>query len=181
MPYFPQSPWQPAFYFLSLRICVFQGPYIVNSCSICPSVFDLFYSVWCLQGSSHCSMYQSFLPFKGFIIFHSVCVPHLVDFWGASILSLVSIMLPQTLVYKYLFESLLSILLCTYEEVELLDHVVIQRVSQVAQWWRICLLMQEMPETLRSLGWEDPLEGEMVTHSSILARKISWTEEPSGL
>ena len=31
-------------------------------------------------------------------------------------------------------ESLLSILLCTYEEVELLDHVVIHRVSQVAQW-----------------------------------------------
>ena len=33
----------------------------------------------------------------------------------------------------------------------------------------------------RSLGWEDPLEKEMATHSSILAWKISWTEEPSGL
>ena len=32
-----------------------------------------------------------------------------------------------------------------------------------------------------SLGWEDPLEKEMVTHSSILAWKISWTEEPGGL
>ena len=31
------------------------------------------------------------------------------------------------------------------------------------------------------LGWEDPLEKEMVTHSSILAWKISWTEEPGGL
>ena len=31
------------------------------------------------------------------------------------------------------------------------------------------------------LGWEDPLEEEMATHSSILAWKISWTEEPSGL
>ena len=30
---------------------------------------------------------------------------------------------------------------------------------------------------VRSLGWEDPLE-EMATHSSILAWKISWTEEP---
>ena len=32
-----------------------------------------------------------------------------------------------------------------------------------------------------SLGWEDPLQKEMVTHSSILAWKISWTEEPGGL
>ena len=31
------------------------------------------------------------------------------------------------------------------------------------------------------LGWEDPLEKEMVTHSSILAWKFSWTEEPGGL
>ena len=30
-------------------------------------------------------------------------------------------------------------------------------------------------------GWEDPLEKEMATHSSILAWKISWTEEPGGL
>ena len=32
-----------------------------------------------------------------------------------------------------------------------------------------------------SLGWEDPLEEGMATHSSILARKIPWTEEPGGL
>ena len=34
---------------------------------------------------------------------------------------------------------------------------------------------------VQSLGWEDPLEKEMATHSSILACKISWTEEPGGL
>ena len=34
---------------------------------------------------------------------------------------------------------------------------------------------------VRSLGWEDPLEKEMATHSGILAWKISWTEEPGGL
>ena len=34
---------------------------------------------------------------------------------------------------------------------------------------------------VRSLGWEDPLEKEMATHSSILAWKISWTEGPGGL
>ena len=33
---------------------------------------------------------------------------------------------------------------------------------------------------VQSLGWEDPLEEEMATHSSILAGKISWTEEPVG-
>ena len=32
-----------------------------------------------------------------------------------------------------------------------------------------------------SLGQEDPLEKEMTTHFSILARKIPWTEEPGGL
>ena len=42
--------------------------------------------------------------------------------------------------------------------------------------------MQEMQEAwVESLGWEDPLEEEMATHSSILAGKISWTEEPGGL
>ena len=32
-----------------------------------------------------------------------------------------------------------------------------------------------------SLGWEDPLEEGMVIHSSILAWRIPWTEEPGGL
>ena len=37
-------------------------------------------------------------------------------------------------------------------------------------------------ETLvRSLGWEDPLEKEMATHSNILAWKTLWSEEPGGL
>ena len=34
---------------------------------------------------------------------------------------------------------------------------------------------------VRSLGWEDPLEREMATHSSILAWKILWTEKCSRL
>ena len=39
-----------------------------------------------------------------------------------------------------------------------------------------------VPETqVRSLGWEDPLEEEMATHSSTLAWKIPWTEEPGRL
>ena len=42
--------------------------------------------------------------------------------------------------------------------------------------------MQEMQERwVRTLGWEDPLEEEMATRSSILAWKIPWPEEPGGL
>ena len=39
-----------------------------------------------------------------------------------------------------------------------------------------------MEETqVQSLGWEDPLEEEMATHSHILDWEIPWTEEPGGL
>ena len=34
---------------------------------------------------------------------------------------------------------------------------------------------------VQSLVWEDPLEEEMAAHSKILAWRIPWTEEPSGL
>ena len=52
----------------------------------------------------------------------------------------------------------------------------------MVQLLRICLPMQEMQEPwVRSLGWEDPLEEEMATHSSIHAWEILWTEEPGSL
>ena len=42
--------------------------------------------------------------------------------------------------------------------------------------------MQETWETqFQSLGWEDPLEKEMTTHSSILACKTPWTRKPGRL
>ena len=42
--------------------------------------------------------------------------------------------------------------------------------------------MQEREETwVPSLGWEDPLEEGMATHSNILPWEIPWTEEPGGL
>ena len=42
-------------------------------------------------------------------------------------------------------------------------------------------MQEETQETqVRSLGGEDPLEKEILTHSSILASKISWTKEPGG-
>ena len=53
------------------------------------------------------------------------------------------------------------------------------RASLVAQ------MVKNLPAVLetrfRSLGWEDPLEKGMVTHSSALAWRIPWTEEPGRL
>ena len=41
--------------------------------------------------------------------------------------------------------------------------------------------LRAMQETqVQSLGWEDPLEKRMATHSSILAWRIPWTEKPGG-
>ena len=51
--------------------------------------------------------------------------------------------------------------------------------SLVAQRIKRLPAMQEI--RVQSLGWEDPLEKEMATHSSILAWRIPWTEEPGGL
>ena len=50
--------------------------------------------------------------------------------------------------------------------------LVAQRVKNLLAMWETWV---------RSLGWEDPLEKEMATHSSILAWRIPWTEEPGGL
>ena len=50
----------------------------------------------------------------------------------------------------------------------------------VAQTVKSLPVVQETQEMwVQSLGWEDPLEKDMVTHSSILAWEIPWTEEPS--
>ena len=60
-----------------------------------------------------------------------------------------------------------------------LTNIYIIYASLVAQRLKHFPTMQET--WVRSLGWEDPLEKEMATHSSILAWRIPWTEEPGGL
>ena len=62
------------------------------------------------------------------------------------------------------------------------------RFTGTFQWWRVSLVAQTvkrlstMRETwVRSLRWEDPLEKETATHSSIHAWKIPWTKEPGRL
>ena len=51
--------------------------------------------------------------------------------------------------------------------------------SLMAQWVKNLPVVQET--WVQSLGQEDPLEKGMATHSSILAWRIPWTEEPSRL
>ena len=55
----------------------------------------------------------------------------------------------------------------------------LEKSSLVAQTVKRLSAMQEIQ--VRSLGWEDPLEKEMATHSSTLAWKIPWMEEPGRL
>ena len=47
--------------------------------------------------------------------------------------------------------------------------------------WMVKGLPAVQETQVQSLGREDPLEKEMATHSSILARRIPWMEEPGGL
>ena len=57
--------------------------------------------------------------------------------------------------------------------------MVVDGASLVVQMVKLLPAMQEMQ--VQSLGWEDPLKKEMATHSSTLAWKIPWTEEPGRL
>ena len=59
------------------------------------------------------------------------------------------------------------------------SYVVREGASLEAQLVKNLTAMQETG--VRSLGREDPLEEEMASHSRVLAWRIPWTEEPSGL
>ena len=59
------------------------------------------------------------------------------------------------------------------------EHVCASFRSLVAQWVKNLPAMQEI--WVQSPGQEDPLEKELASHSSILAWRIPWTEEPGGL
>ena len=61
----------------------------------------------------------------------------------------------------------------------LASSLILLRTSLVAQMAKNLLAMQET--WVQSLSWEDPLEEGMATHSSILAWRIPWTEDPGGL
>ena len=58
------------------------------------------------------------------------------------------------------------------DDIQICSSLVAQRIKHLPAMWET---------RVRSLGWEDPLEKEMETHSSILAWRIPWREEPGGL
>ena len=63
-----------------------------------------------------------------------------------------------------------------------MSYTIFHGASPMAQWVKNLPAMRESQETwVRSLGWEDPLEESMATHSSILTQRIPWTEEPGRL
>ena len=63
-------------------------------------------------------------------------------------------------------------------QLQLLQHYLLV-LSLVAQMVKRLSAMQET--WVQTLGWEDALQKEMAAHSSILAWRILWTEEPGGL
>ena len=69
-----------------------------------------------------------------------------------------------TKAYKHTY---ITILKCIYIYIHFIVYIKNLPAMQETQVW--------------SLGWEDPLEKEMASHSSVLGWKISWTEEPGGL
>ena len=81
--------------------------------------------------------------------------------------------LPMLLLYFWLIHSCLKLLTAVMNCSSLF------RASLVAQIVKNLPAVQET--WVWSLGWEDPLEKGMAAHSSILAWRISWTEEPGGL
>ena len=64
-------------------------------------------------------------------------------------------------------------------EVHYSVHYIIHNTSLVAQTVKRLSAVQET--RVQALGWEDPLEKEMAAHSSTLAWKIPWMEEPCRL
>ena len=75
-----------------------------------------------------------------------------------------------------LFSSLMNSVNPQYVFTAYLNKLLLIRASLVAQ--RVKRLPAMLETRVRSLGWEYPLEKEMATHSSILAWRIPWTEEP---
>ena len=81
---------------------------------------------------------------------------------------------------SYIHEVYILINFCAFSlNFFLINKGVSAKASVVAQMVKNLFVMQEIWAQI--LGWEDPLVKGMATHSSILAGRIPWTEEPGGL
>ena len=80
------------------------------------------------------------------------------------------------------FSKFAGILSAALSQHHLLGFEIAQLEFRASLVARTLQHLPPMRETrVRSLGQEDPLEEKMATHSSILAGRIPWTEEPDGL
>ena len=109
-----------------------------------------------------------------------------LSYW-LPLLSLLSIL--ATWLWVYLSESISSFLKQGYKNCHLGSWEVFH-IKHLAQWGsQVTLVLKNLPanagsirETwVWSLGWEDPLEEGMTTHSSVLAWRTPWTEKSGGL
>ena len=90
----------------------------------------------------------------------------------------------QTKEMQWIVQSSLSIRCCRELRINFLANP-INRNSQDVRASLVAQMVKNLPAMqktgVQSLGREDPLEKGMATHSSILIRRIPWTEKPAGL
>ena len=79
----------------------------------------------------------------------------------------------------FFFFLLPQVLISSLSSLEMKTYLFSSWAFLIAQMVKSMPAIQKM--RVRSLGWEDPLEKGMATHSSILAWRIPWIEEPGGL
>ena len=76
-------------------------------------------------------------------------------------------------------------LICLLRDLYVDQEATIRTGHGTVDWFQVAQRLKRLPpmqETwVQSLGWEDPLEKEMATHSSILAWRIPWMEKPGRL
>ena len=71
---------------------------------------------------------------------------------------------------------------CINLEIVLQSEVKSEREKQISCMAQAVKTLPAVQETqVQSLGWKEPMEKEIATHSSILAWEIPWTEKPGGL
>ena len=137
-------------------------------------VSDFFTEHDAFKAHSFCNTYQYLIPFYGWLLFHCMAILHLfihllMDIWAVSLLAIKNnntmYICAQVSVWISAFNSFMCI-----PRVELLGSVVIHWASLVAQSVKNLPAMWE--NWVQSLGWEDPLEEDRATHSSILAWRI---------
>ena len=131
----------------------------------------------------HLSVLYSFLLQ---IIFHCVDICHfglfIYKLMGIWFVWLLWIMLLWTFVCRVLHTYIFSSLGYIYLGVELLGHMLTQGFPGGASGNEpICQCRRRKDAPVQSLGWEDPLEEGMATHSTVLAWRILWTEGPGEL